>query len=198
MNLSHKFMKNSSLTHLALLISLATPAMAQLTAVEEAVVEKKVVVEPLTPPVIIQGSLADLVNDSATFTTLKAALIATGLDLTLGAKEVFTLFAPTDEAFSKLPPGTLAKLMMPENKEKLRQLLLYHVVPGKLLAAELKDGDLITMNGEKVKIDVEDDKIEIDETKLFSSDVMAANGVMHSVGKVLVPKSLDDFAGLDR
>lgn len=201
MNPTHKFMKTKSTTRLALLLAFAavTPAVfAQPAVVEELTVEKKVIVEPLSPPVVTPGSLADLVNDSVSFTTLKAALIATELDITLGGKEVFTLFAPTDEAFAKLPAGTLAKLMLPENKEKLRSLLLYHIIPGKMLVADLKDGDVTTMNGEKVKIEVEHDQIEVGDTKIFSSDVMANNGVMHSIGTVLVPKSLDGFAGLDR
>jgi uncharacterized surface protein with fasciclin (FAS1) repeats len=108
------------------------------------------------------------------------------------------VFAPTDEAFGKLPAKVLTKLMLPENKEKLRSLLLYHVVAGKMLAADIKDGEVKTMNGEKVKIDAEDGKIEINDSKVFSTDVVATNGVMHSIGKVLIPKSLDGFAGLDK
>ena len=130
--------------------------------------------------------------------TLTKALKAAGLDLTLGDKGEFTIFAPTDEAFGKLPPEVLTKLMLPENKEKLRSLLLYHVIAGKLLAANLKDGDVKTMNGEKIKVDVETDKVEIDGSKVFSADVAATNGVMHTIGTVLVPKSLEGFAGLEK
>lgn len=143
-------------------------------------------------------TLADLVADSVTFTTLKAALKAAELDVTLGQKGVFTLFAPTDEAFDKLPAGTLGKLMLPENKEKLRSLLLYHVVPGQMLAVDFKSGEVKTMNGEKFKIETDDGKVEIDDAKVFSTDVMANNGVMHSIGNVMIPKSLDGFAGLDK
>lgn len=144
-----------------------------------------------------KGSLTSVISDSSSFSTLAKALKATGLDLTMGNKEVFTIFAPTDEAFSKLPDGTLTKLMLPENKEKLRMLLLYHAVAGKVLSTELVKGDVKTVNGEKVKIDVSADKIEINGTKVYSADVLATNGVMHSIGKVLVPKSLDGFVGLD-
>ena len=211
-------MKNRNLTHWALLISIvASPLVlaqkptdkitperkATLTkdepavALETAAVEETVVVVPATPPVK-QGSLTDLISDSVSFTTLKAALKATGLDVTLGQKGVYTVFAPTDEAFDKLPAGTLGKLMLPENKEKLRSLLLYHVVPGQMLAVDLKDGQVTTMNGEKVKIKVDDGKVEIDQAKVFSTDVMANNGVMHSIGTVMIPKSLEGFSGLDR
>jgi len=144
------------------------------------------------------GSLTAMIGDSATFSTLKKALVAAGLDVTLGTKGEYTIFAPTDEAFGKLPDGVLTKLMLPENKEKLRSLLLYHVVAGKVLSTDLKDGDVKTMNGEKIKVDVEDDKIEVCDSKVFSADVMADNGVMHSIGTVLVPKSLEGFAGLEK
>lgn len=193
-------MKAKSLIRLTLFLSLAatTPAaFSQDTAVENPKPEEKAIVKPVAPPEVKQGSLADLVSDSVTFSTLKAALKAAELDVTLGGKEIFTIFAPTDEAFDKLPVGMLGKLMLPENKEKLRSLLLYHVIPGKMLAADLKDGDVKTMNGEKVKIDVDGDKIQIGDAKVFSSDVMATNGVMHSIGTVLIPKSLDGFSGLE-
>jgi uncharacterized surface protein with fasciclin (FAS1) repeats len=147
---------------------------------------------------IMPGSLTSVIADSATFATLTKALKASGLDSTLGSKDEFTIFAPTDDAFGKLPADTLTKLMLPENKEKLRMLLLYHVVAGKVLAADMKDGEVKTVNGEKVKINVSDDKIEVDGAQVFSSDVIATNGAMHSIGKVLVPKSLDGFVGLDQ
>lgn len=142
------------------------------------------------------GSLTTVIADSASFSTLTKALKATGLDETLGGSEQFTIFAPTDEAFGKLPAETLTKLMLPANVEKLRMLLLYHVVAGKVLAADLSSGDVKTVNGAKLKVDVSSDKIEVDGNKVYSADVSATNGVMHSIGKVLVPKSLDGFAGL--
>lgn len=144
------------------------------------------------------GSLAAMIGDSATFTILTKALVASGLDATLGAKGEYTIFAPTDEAFGRLPDGVLTRLMLPGNKEKLRSLLLYHVVAGKVLSSGLKDGEVKTMNGEKIAVDVEDDGIGVEDAKVFSADVTATNGVMHSVGTVLVPKSLEGFAGLDK
>ena len=82
-------------------------------------------------------------------------------------------------------------MLPPENKEKLRSLLLYHVVAGKVLAADLKDSDVKTMNGEKIKIDVDGEKIDVQNKKVFSADVLANNGVMHTIGEVMIPKSLD-------
>lgn len=151
---------------------------------------------PAEKAVALPGSLTTVIADSASFSTLTKALKATGLDATLGNKDEFTVFAPTDEAFGKLPSGTLTKLMLPENKEKLRMLLLYHVVAGKVHAADLTDGEVKTVNGEKLEIEVSTDKIEVGGTKVSSSDVSATNGVMHSIGKVLVPESLEGFAGL--
>jgi len=186
-------MKTKQLHHVALAISLAAfipAAFSQNAAGEE---PKTVMIETVQP-----GSLTAMIADSATFSTLTKALKATDLDVILGAKGEFTIFAPTDDAFGKLPAKTLTKLLLPENKEKLRSLLLYHVIAGQLFAADLKNGEVKTMNGEKVKIDVGTDKIEIEGAKVFTVDVLAKNGVMHSLGKVLIPKSMDGFAGLDK
>lgn len=204
-------MKTKDLSQLALLLSLAaaTPAafaedspaekpsirQSAVEAVKDTAEAAKGAVEKVKN--VVEGkSIMDLVSDSTTFSTLKKALIAAELDVTLGSKGAYTLFAPTDEAFDKLPTGALNKLLLPENKEKLRSLLLYHVVPGKLLAAELKNGEVKTLNGEKVKIDADGKKVEVDNAKVYSADVSANNGVMHTIGKVLIPKSLKGFEGL--
>lgn len=147
---------------------------------------------------MIPGTLTAVVADSATFAVLTKALKAANLNLTLGGKDQFTIFAPTDDAFGKLPKEALAKLLLPENKEKLRMLLLYHLVAGKVLSTDLMDGDVKTVNGEKLSIDVSADKIEVNGAKFFSADVVAKNGVMHSIGEVLIPESLDEFVGLDK
>jgi uncharacterized surface protein with fasciclin (FAS1) repeats len=186
-------MKTKYISRAILLITMAAAgplAFSQNVATEKPKMEEKATVQ--------KGSLTSIIGDSVTFSTLTKALKAAGLDLTLGDKGEFTIFAPTDEAFGKLPSQVLTKLLLPENKEKLRSLLLYHVVAGRLLAADLKDGDVKTMNGEKIKVDVETDKVEIDGSKVFSADVTATNGVMHTVGTVLVPKSLEGFAGLEK
>lgn len=185
-------MKTRYLTHTLLLLSmgaLTSTAAAQDETADDPTLEKKVAIAP--------GSLTTVIADSATFSTLTRALKATGLDETLGGSDQFTIFAPTDEAFGKLPDETLNKLMLPGNVEKLRMLLLYHVVAGNVSAADLTDGEVTTVNGEKLEIDVSPDEIEVDGTKIYSSDVAATNGMMHSVGMVLVPESLDDFADLE-
>ena len=185
-------MKNKHIIHAALLISLA--AFAPSAFSEDAVADKAKTEEKAA---VQSGSLTAMIRDSATFSILSKALVAAGLDVTLGTKGEYTIFAPTDDAFGKLPEGALAKLLLPENKEKLRSLLLYHVVAGKLLASDLKEGEVKTMNGEKIEVDVDATEIKIDGSKIFSADVTANNGVMHSIGTVLVPESLENFAGLD-
>lgn len=168
--------------------ALSSSAIAQNEATGKPAIQEEVVVMP--------GSLTQVIADSASFSTLTKAIKAAGLEGTLGGKEEFTVFAPTDEAFGRIPSKTLTKLMLPENKEKLRMLLLYHVVAGKVMAADLTDGEVKSVNGEKLDVDVSDDKIEIEGHKVFSADVSASNGVMHSIGKVLVPDSLEGFADL--
>lgn len=192
-NTTNIIMKPKKMTRAIVLISMA--AASPLVFSQDASTEKPIMVEKAT---VQKGSLTSTIADSATFSTLTKALKAAELDITLGEKGEYTIFAPTDEAFGKLPPQVLTKLMLPENKEKLRSLLLYHVIAGKLLAADLKDGDVKTMNGEKVKVDVEPDKVELDGSKVYSADVAATNGVMHTIGTVLVPKSLTGFAGLEK
>ena len=185
-------------TRLALLLSIGAlmpVAFAQekekTKETKTTVVEEKVMVGPE------KGSIASALADGATFSILTKALQATGLDATLGAKGTFTIFAPTDEAFSKLPAGTLDKLMLPENNEKLRSLLLYHVLPGTFALADLKNGEIKTMNGEKIEVDIKSDTKQVEDSKIASADLVATNGVIHSIDKVMVPHSLDGFAKLD-
>ncbi len=185
-------MKTKKLIHIALLASFA--ATVPLAFAEPASPGMK----EMKMPMIEEGSLSSVIADSTTFSTLKKALVAADLEVTLGSKGAYTVFAPTDEAFDKLPVGVLAKLMLPENKEKLRSLLLYHVIAGKMASIELKDGEVKTMNGEKVNIDVDGATVKVDDSKVFSADVMATNGVMHSLGTVLMPKSMKDFSSLTK
>ena len=184
-------MKTKHLVNTAIAISMAAfiqSLYAEPDSQKKAAIEEKSTVQP--------GTLTTVIADSLTFSTLTAALKAADLDVTLGGKDEFTIFAPTDEAFGKLPEGTLAKLLLPENKEKLRMLLLYHVVAGKIAAADMIDGELKSVNGEKLTLKLAENKIEVDGSKVFSINVPATNGIMHGLGEVLVPKSLDGFAEL--
>src|SRR5512135_3165971 len=123
------------------------------------------------------------------FKTLVAALQAAGLVETLQGKGPFTVFAPTDEAFAKLPAGTVEDLLKPENKEKLVAILTYHVVPGKVMAADVKTMKAKTVNGKELSITVEDGKVTVDNAKVIKTDVTAENGVIHIIDSVILPNS---------
>lgn len=190
----------TKLTRLALILAIAplTAAYAQETKTEETKKTTTTTTETTVAKVAEPGTIAAAINDGVTFSILSKALKAADLESTLGTKGSYTIFAPTDEAFMKLKEGTLDKLLLPENKEKLRSLLLYHVIPGQFTSSDLKDGEVTTSNGEKVEIDVEaGGKIEVEDKKVAKADLVLSNGVMHSIGEVMVPKSLDGFAGLD-
>lgn len=122
------------------------------------------------------------------FNTLVAAVKAAGLVETLSGEGPFTVFAPTDEAFAKLPAGALEDLLKPENKEKLSAILTYHVVAGKVMAADVKSGDVKTVNGQEATIKVADGKVTIDKATVVKTDIAASNGVIHVIDTVLMPK----------
>ncbi|MCA9234156.1 MAG: fasciclin domain-containing protein [Planctomycetales bacterium] len=123
------------------------------------------------------------------FSTLVAAVKAAGLVETLQGDGPFTVFAPTDEAFSKLPKETLAALLTPEGKDQLTKILTYHVVPGKVLAADVvKLKSAKTAAGGEVKISVDKDGVMIDGAKVLKTDIECSNGVIHVIDTVLLPK----------
>ncbi|MBX3583391.1 MAG: fasciclin domain-containing protein [Rhizobiaceae bacterium] len=133
---------------------------------------------------------ADIVDTAASngsFKTLVAAVEAAGLVETLKGAGPFTVFAPTDDAFAALPAGTVDDLLKPENKAKLVEILTYHVVPGKVMSADLKDGmKAATVEGAEVTIDL-DNGAMVNESKIVTADVAADNGVIHVIDKVLMP-----------
>ena len=119
--------------------------------------------------------------------TLVAAIDAAGLTETLMNSGPFTIFAPTDEAFAELPAGTLDDLLKPENKDALANILTYHVVPGKVMAYEVfKLNSAATVNGEEVTI-TNDDGIRIENATVTQFDILAKNGVIHKIDKVMLP-----------
>ena len=139
--------------------------------------------EPAAP-----GDIVAVASSAGSFKTLVAAIKAAGLVETLQGKGPFTVFAPTDDAFAKLPAGTLDDLLKPENKEKLAAILTYHVVPGKVMAADVKTMMAKTVNGKELSIKVEDGKVMVDNAKVVKTDEAASNGVIHFVDTVLMPK----------
>lgn len=125
---------------------------------------------------------------NGSFTTLVAALDAAGLVETLQGDGPFTVFAPTDEAFAKLPAGTVENLLLPENKARLTAILTYHVVAGKVTAAEVvKLDSATTVNGQDVRIQSNEDGVMVDGASVAAADVMASNGVIHVIDQVILP-----------
>jgi uncharacterized surface protein with fasciclin (FAS1) repeats len=127
--------------------------------------------------------------NSSDHTTLVAAVKAADLAGTLSGAGPFTVFAPTNEAFNKLPAGTVDNLLKPEMKNDLTSVLTYHVVPGALKAADLTDGQkLTTVNGKELKVSVKDGKVMINGAAVTTADVVSSNGVTHVIDAVLLPK----------
>lgn len=127
-------------------------------------------------------------SEAGSFNTLVAAIKAAGLADTLQGQGPFTVFAPTDEAFAKLPAGTVNDLLKPENKAKLAAILTYHVVPGKVMAADVKTMSAKTVNGQTVDLRVSGSTVTIDEAKIVKTDIPASNGVIHIIDTVILPE----------
>jgi transforming growth factor-beta-induced protein len=133
--------------------------------------------------------IVDTAVKAGSFKTLVAAVKAAGLVETLKGKGPFTVFAPTDEAFAKLPAGTVETLLKPENKDKLVAILTYHVVAGKFMAADVvKLTKAKTVQGSEVKITVADGKVMVGDANLVKTDIACGNGVIHVIDTVLLPK----------
>jgi uncharacterized surface protein with fasciclin (FAS1) repeats len=125
---------------------------------------------------------------NGSFNTLVAALKAAGLVETLQGPGPFTVFAPTDEAFAKLPKGTVEDLLKPENKAKLVAILTYHVVAGKVMAADVKTMKAKTVNGQSLNLKVAAGAVTVNNAKVVMTDVAASNGVIHVIDTVVLPK----------
>jgi len=141
----------------------------------------------------VQAAEKDIVTtavEAQSFKTLAAALKAAGLVETLQRKGPFTVFAPTDDAFAKLPAGTVETLLKPENKQQLVSVLTYHVVPGKVNAASVvKLNAAATVNGQRVDIKVADGKVQIDQATVVTADIHCSNGVIHVIDAVILPSA---------
>jgi uncharacterized surface protein with fasciclin (FAS1) repeats len=133
--------------------------------------------------------IVDTAVSAGQFNTLAAALKAAGLVETLKGKGPFTVFAPTDEAFAKLPAGTVQDLLKPENKDKLTAILTYHVVPGQVMAADVvKLNSAKTVNGQSVKIKTKKGNVMVDNANVVKTDIATSNGVIHVIDTVILPK----------
>jgi uncharacterized surface protein with fasciclin (FAS1) repeats len=135
------------------------------------------------------GTIVDVAAAAPQFKTLVAAVKAAGLVDTLSGKGPFTVFAPTDDAFAKLPAGTVDTLLRPENKAKLKAILLYHVVAGDVKSTDLKSGEVKTVGGQSLSVDVSGGGVKVNTATVTKADIPASNGVIHVIDTVLIPPS---------
>lgn len=137
-----------------------------------------------------EGNIVDVATSQGSFTTLLAAVKAAGLTDVLSEGGPYTVFAPTDAAFAALPKGTVETLLKPENKEKLKKVLAYHVVPGSVNSSAIKPGQVKTVEGSAVILKTSGDKIMINNAKVTSANIKASNGMIHAIDKVILPPDL--------
>ncbi|MGL6104566.1 fasciclin domain-containing protein [Romboutsia sp.] len=138
-----------------------------------------------------QKCIIKIAQEDGRFTTLLTALDSAGLTETLKGNGPFTVFAPTDEAFKKLPAGTVENLLKPENKATLTDILLYHVAKDKLTAKDvvaLNGKEIEMANGKKAKIEVKNGEVFIDGAKIVVTDITGKNGIIHVIDTVIIPK----------
>ena len=136
-----------------------------------------------------EKDIVDTAAGAGSFSTLVAAVKAAGLVETLKGEGPFTVFAPTDEAFAKLPKGTVDSLLKPENKDKLIAILSYHVVPGKVMAADVvKLSEAKTVQGSEVDITVNAGGVKVDNANVIKTDINCSNGVIHVIDAVILPE----------
>jgi len=133
--------------------------------------------------------IVDTAVAAGKFNTLAAALNAAGLVETLKGKGPFTVFAPTDEAFAKLPKGTVENLLKPENRDKLTTILKYHVINGKVASKDIKAGKADTVAGKTVRLKLKNDGVMVNKAQVTKADVNAENGIIHIIDTVLIPKT---------
>ncbi len=132
-------------------------------------------------------NIVQIAQANSDFSTLVAALVAADLVPVLEGQGPFTVFAPTNEAFAKLPAGTLESLLLPENKDKLAAILTYHVIPGKVLAADVTTMMAKTVNGKDIDIQVNGSNVTVNNATVVKTDIVGTNGVIHVIDTVLLP-----------
>jgi len=176
--------KTSSITALSRAIALSAALLAG-AAVTAPVAFAQDAVTMYADKNIIENAV-----NSKDHTTLVAAVKAAGLVDTLSGAGPFTVFAPTNEAFAKLPAGTVENLLKPENKDQLVAVLTYHVIPGKVMAADIagKEMETATVQGSTVDINATGDAVMVDGAKVVTADIAASNGVIHVIDAVILPE----------
>ena len=136
------------------------------------------------------GSIVGAISETGSFNTLAQAVEAAGLADTWENEGQYTVFAPTDQAFEALPPGTLEALLRPENQETLRRILEYHVVLGAADSNAIRSGQFETAEGSAVNIDVASGMVQVEGANVTQSDILASNGVVHAIDQVILPPDI--------
>jgi transforming growth factor-beta-induced protein len=185
-------MKAFRLPSLIIVLALVLAACAPAVAVVEPAAMPTEAPAPVVEP---SNTIVDIAAGNPDFSTLVAAVLAADLAEALSGEGPFTVFAPTNEAFAKLPAGTLESLLLPENKQALTDILLYHVVSGSVLAADVVNlSEAETLLGKNVNIKVDMGNVMINEATVVATDIIADNGVIHVIDSVILPPA--DLAGI--
>ncbi|MFQ4136360.1 fasciclin domain-containing protein [Nodosilinea sp. PGN35] len=159
-----------------------TPADEQPTAEVETPADAE------QPTASSELSIAEIAASDGNFEILTAAIEAAGLTEVLSNGDLsVTVFAPTDAAFEALPEGTLEELLLPENRDQLAQLLTYHVVDGEVRSADLTSGEVATLTGDSVVVNVDESAVTVNDANVVTADIEASNGVIHVIDSVLLP-----------
>ncbi len=187
MNLKMSTVKRRQLA----LASIATAGVMALTACSSST--NSTATTPSASPTT--GTIVAVAAATPSLSTLVAAVQAAGLASTLDGAGPFTVFAPTNDAFAKLPAGVVDKLLLPCNKDALTKILTYHVVPAKVLAADIKPGTVATVEGQNVTLAASNNVVTVNGANVTTADVATSNGVVHVIDGVLLPPGLDP-AGL--
>lgn len=176
-----------SMTTAVFMASCGSGEQAAETTVDTPATEVTAAIDTAKP--ISPATVVDIAVGSADHTTLVAAVKAAELVETLSGAGPFTVFAPTNAAFEKLPKETVEGLLTPEKKPDLAGILTYHVVAGSVKAADLIDGQMVkTVNGKELKVSIKDGKVMIGSANITAADLVAGNGVVHVIDAVLLPK----------
>ena len=171
----------------------AEPAASEAAAVEADADDMAEDAEMADEAPASAGTIVDIAAGTDGFATLVAAADAAGLIETLSGEGPFTVFAPTDDAFAALPEGLVDALLLPENKDVLTKILTYHVVPGTVMAADIVDGDVATVEGQTVTLSTMDG-VKVNDSTVIQADIVADNGVVHVIDAVIVPADVDPAA----
>ncbi|MGP1384340.1 MAG: fasciclin domain-containing protein [Thainema sp.] len=167
------------------------PTTEDPAAVDDANTAEEPMASDMETDAAANGSIVEVASSAGSFNTLTQAIEAAGLTETLSQDgSSYTVFAPTDEAFNQLPEGTLDQLLLPENQELLRQILTYHVVPQAVTSSEIQPGEVSTVEGSPVNLQVDGSSVMVNEAMVTQPDIEASNGVIHAIDQVILPPQI--------